>query len=508
MGRELARQLVAEGCSVAMCDVSAAAMAETKRLCEVERLPQGLRITTHIADVSNEDDVKRFADEVAEQHDTDKIHLLFNNAGIGGGGSMIVHERAEWERTFNICWFGVYYCTRAFLPMMLKADRGHIVNTSSVNGFWASIGPAVPHTAYSAAKFAVKGFSEALQTDLRMNAPHIKCSVVMPGHIGTSIVTNSRKIQAGHDSPDFTPKELAQMRARVASMGHRRLQAHRRRHRQARPRARAALPRGCADHRRRGRQDHPRRGEGRALAHPGRQGRRKDRPHGARRTGAGLRRRLLPDAGQGSRLEARRQLTEPAMLRVAARFPVSGKERRHDRAFPIDAACWAWEWPAALFLPHPSPPSLRARPRSRAPTRPRQPPEQLMRGHAILARVLLIYENGLRRAGQGEDIDPAVFTRAAEITKRFIHDHQEKIEEELVFARFKKAGRMVELVGVLTSQHAAGAKVTDKILAAAPQARNKEPREAMARDVQALSPCTGRTWRARRPTSSRPCAIW
>jgi len=55
MGRELARQLVAEGCNVAMCDVSAAAMAETKRLCEVEKLPQGLRITTHIADVSIED---------------------------------------------------------------------------------------------------------------------------------------------------------------------------------------------------------------------------------------------------------------------------------------------------------------------------------------------------------------------------------------------------------------------------------------------------------------------
>jgi NAD(P)-dependent dehydrogenase (short-subunit alcohol dehydrogenase family) len=219
MGRELARQLVAEGCSIALCDVSAAAMAETKRLCEVDGLPQGLRITTHIADVANEDDVKRFAGEVARQHDTDKIHLLFNNAGIGGGGSMIVHERSEWERTFNICWFGVYYCTRAFLPMMLKADRGHIVNTSSVNGFWASVGPMVPHTAYSAAKFAVKGFSEALQADLRLNAPHIKCSVVMPGHIGTSIVTNSRKIQAGHDAEAFTPKELAQMRARVASMG-------------------------------------------------------------------------------------------------------------------------------------------------------------------------------------------------------------------------------------------------------------------------------------------------
>jgi len=109
-----------------------------------------------------------------------------------------------------------------------------------------------------------------------------------------------------------------------------------------------------------------------------------------------------------------------------------------------------------------------------------------MRGHAILARVLLIYEGGLRRAGQGEDIDPAVFARAAEITKHFIHGHQEKVEEELVFAQFKKAGRMVELVGVLAGQHAAGAKLTDKILAAAPQARTKEPREAMGRDVQAL----------------------
>src|ERR1700761_5154046 len=76
MGRELARQLVAEGCSVAMCDVSAEAMAETKALCEAERPPQGLRITTHIADVSIEDQLKRFRDELREQQSTDKIHLL------------------------------------------------------------------------------------------------------------------------------------------------------------------------------------------------------------------------------------------------------------------------------------------------------------------------------------------------------------------------------------------------------------------------------------------------
>src|SRR5271156_2745170 len=207
MGRELVRQLVAEGCNVAMCDVSARNMVETKRLCEQERLPQGLRITTFVADVSNEADVQRFRDAVAEQQETDKIHLLFNNAGIGGGGSMIVNDRAEWEKTFNICWGGVYFNTRAFLPMLLRADQGHIVNTSSINGFWASVGPRMPHTAYSAAKFAVKGFSEALIAVLRVNAPHIKVSVVMPGHIGTSIAANSRKIQAANDQDEISATE-------------------------------------------------------------------------------------------------------------------------------------------------------------------------------------------------------------------------------------------------------------------------------------------------------------
>ncbi len=219
MGRELVRQLVAEGCNVAMCDVSAANMAETKRLCEQERVPQGLRITTFVADVSNEAQVLQFRDSVAELQETDKIHLLFNNAGIGGGGSMIANSRDEWEKTFNICWGGVYFNTRAFLPMLLRADQGHIVNTSSINGTWASVGPRMPHTAYSAAKFAVKGFSEALITDLRLNAPHIKVSVVMPGHIGTSIVANSRKIQGGADTDEIGTAEIAQARARMTSSG-------------------------------------------------------------------------------------------------------------------------------------------------------------------------------------------------------------------------------------------------------------------------------------------------
>jgi NAD(P)-dependent dehydrogenase (short-subunit alcohol dehydrogenase family) len=196
MGRELARQLVAEGCNVAMCDVSADNMAVTKKLCEADA-PQGTKVATFVADVSIEDQVNAWALAVQRDFDTDHIHLLFNNAGIGGGGSVVNGDREQWEKTFDVCWGGVYHGTRAFLPLLMKASEGHIVNTSSVNGFWASIGPGRPHTAYCAAKFAVKGFTEALMTDLAINAPHIKASVVMPGHIGTDIVLNSRKILSG-----------------------------------------------------------------------------------------------------------------------------------------------------------------------------------------------------------------------------------------------------------------------------------------------------------------------
>jgi NAD(P)-dependent dehydrogenase (short-subunit alcohol dehydrogenase family) len=196
MGRELARALTAEGCSVAMCDVSETNMAETKRLC-LAAAPQGTKVDAFVADVSIEAQMNAWAAAVRTNLDTDKIHLLINNAGIGGGGSFVAGERQAWERTFNICFYGVIHGVRAFLPLLKNASEGHIVNTSSVNGFWASIGPGRPHTAYAAAKFAVKGFTEALMQDLAINAPHIKCSVVMPGHIGTEIAGNSMRIQGG-----------------------------------------------------------------------------------------------------------------------------------------------------------------------------------------------------------------------------------------------------------------------------------------------------------------------
>ena len=191
MGRELVLQLAHDGCHVSMCDVIEENMQETFDIA-TKQYPN-VTITKHKCDVSSEEDVIRFKDEVLEQQDTNHVNLLFNNAGIGGGGSFIHSSREEWEKCFAVCWYGVYYCSRAFMPSIIASEEAHIINTSSINGFWASLG-GTPHTSYSAAKFAVKGFSEALIDDFRVNAPHVGVSVVMPGHIGTSIAINTGKI--------------------------------------------------------------------------------------------------------------------------------------------------------------------------------------------------------------------------------------------------------------------------------------------------------------------------
>lgn len=218
MGRALAEQLSAEGCHVAMCDVSAENMAETKRLCEM-RAPAGVRVSTHMCDVSDERQVTAFRDAVLAEHGTKHINLLFNNAGIGGGASFLRDDRAEWERTFGVCWSGVYYCSRAFLPLLVASDEGYIVNTSSVNGFWACLGPSTAHSAYSTAKFAVKGFSEALLVELRLEAPHVKVAVVMPGHIGTSIVINTGKVLGKPDILEMSAADVARIREQMTRRG-------------------------------------------------------------------------------------------------------------------------------------------------------------------------------------------------------------------------------------------------------------------------------------------------
>jgi NAD(P)-dependent dehydrogenase (short-subunit alcohol dehydrogenase family) len=213
MGRELALQLVAEGCHVSICDLSVDDMAETVTLARAAAPASDVRVSSHVCDIGDEAAIMVFRDEVLAAHDTDHVNLLFNNAGLSGGGSLFTDSRESWDRCFAVCWGGVYHGTRIFLDVLTAADEGHIVNTSSVNGFFASIGPDRPHTAYSAAKFAVKGFTEALITDLRVNAPHVKASVVMPGHIGTSIVTSS--IRHGANQLSGEELELAELAAQM-----------------------------------------------------------------------------------------------------------------------------------------------------------------------------------------------------------------------------------------------------------------------------------------------------
>lgn len=208
MGRELVIKLAAAGCSVAACDLDRHSLAQTERLAAA-RASGPARLSVHECDVSDEAALLRFRDEALAAHGpagqagaggADHIDLVFANAAIGGGGSLIADPREHWERVFAVNFWGVYYTARTFLPLLIKGPEGVLVNTSSVNGFWASLGPGVPHTAYSTSKFAVKGLTESLIEDLRVNAPHVRVVLVMPGHIGTDIVGNSLRAFGADDA--------------------------------------------------------------------------------------------------------------------------------------------------------------------------------------------------------------------------------------------------------------------------------------------------------------------
>jgi NAD(P)-dependent dehydrogenase (short-subunit alcohol dehydrogenase family) len=210
MGRELVIQLAAAGCSVAACDLNADSVAETVTLARAG-LPEGTRVTGHHCDVSDEAQVLRFRDEVLDQHAASHLDLVFNNAGTGGGASFITDRREAWERVFAVDWQGVYYCTRAFLPLLIASTEAVLVNTSSVAGFWAWLGPGAPNSAYSTAKFAVKGFSEALVEDLRSNAPQVRVAVVMPGHVGTDIIVNTLRAHGLPEPERMTDAQVTEL---------------------------------------------------------------------------------------------------------------------------------------------------------------------------------------------------------------------------------------------------------------------------------------------------------
>jgi NADP-dependent 3-hydroxy acid dehydrogenase YdfG len=178
IGRALAQHLAAKGAALALADVNEAGLEETRASLS------GVKTSLHIVNVADASRVATFAQEVLEQHG--RANLLFNNAGVALGGrfSEVTLEDMQW--LININFWGVVHGCQAFMPILQKEPFAHIVNTSSVFGIFAPPG----QTAYAAAKFAVRGFSESLRHELEGSS--VKLSVVHPGGIKTNIARNAR----------------------------------------------------------------------------------------------------------------------------------------------------------------------------------------------------------------------------------------------------------------------------------------------------------------------------
>jgi len=205
IGREILFQLVQKGTHVAVCDIDSEKMESVAN--KAKKLNPNARVTTHFHDVSKEQEVKSLVKEVIDKHSTDSIHLLFNNAGIVGGRSFVKDSREEWEKTFSVSWQGTYFCTREFLPALLKANQGVVINISSISGLWASLGNKAPHSAYSTAKFAIRGFTESLVVDFKANAPQLSAILVIPGHVRTGMPSPPKSYRKSYNDlfEDYTP---------------------------------------------------------------------------------------------------------------------------------------------------------------------------------------------------------------------------------------------------------------------------------------------------------------
>jgi NAD(P)-dependent dehydrogenase (short-subunit alcohol dehydrogenase family) len=180
IGRAIAASLARRFCHLALADIDDGGLADTA----TELAAPGLRISRHHLDVGDRDAVAGFPERVAAEHGG--VDVLVNNAGVALAGTFEQVAEADFEWLFGINFWGVVRMTRAFLPVLHRSAEAHIVNISSVYGLIAPPG----NTAYSASKFAVRGFSESLRHELRKT--NIGVSVVHPGGVATSIVRSAR----------------------------------------------------------------------------------------------------------------------------------------------------------------------------------------------------------------------------------------------------------------------------------------------------------------------------
>ncbi|MDH5671814.1 MAG: SDR family oxidoreductase [Myxococcales bacterium] len=177
IGQELAIQLAAEGCNLALCDLNEAGLEATVARC------QGVRVSRHGVDVSKREQVARFAQEALEQHGG--VDLIINNAGITSRGTIEEHSYEQLEAVIGVDLWGVIYGVKEFLPLLRQRPEGHIVNISSINAAM----PFPRNGPYNISKYGVAGLSDTLIQELAGSNIEVTC--VHPGGIKTGLLENS-----------------------------------------------------------------------------------------------------------------------------------------------------------------------------------------------------------------------------------------------------------------------------------------------------------------------------
>ncbi|MTV16340.1 MULTISPECIES: SDR family oxidoreductase [Bradyrhizobium] len=183
IGRALAHELALRGCDLAIADRDEAGLQAAAA--EIAKASPR-KVTVHRLDVSEPDQITAFAEAAVTAHPS--LNIVVNNAGVALLGEFGEFDQAQMEWLFNINFWGVVHGTRAFLPQLSRQREAHIVNISSIFGIIAPPG----QSAYCAAKFAVRGFSESLRHELAVANSPVRLSVVHPGGVATSIARNSR----------------------------------------------------------------------------------------------------------------------------------------------------------------------------------------------------------------------------------------------------------------------------------------------------------------------------
>jgi NAD(P)-dependent dehydrogenase (short-subunit alcohol dehydrogenase family) len=187
IGRALSVELAARGARLALSDVDLVTLAETAALCEKE----GAEVRHYQVDVADRAAVLTHATDVAAEFGV--VNLVINNAGVALSASVSDMTWDDLEWVMNIDYWGVVHGTKAFLPHLIASGDGHVVNISSVFGL-----VGVPtQSAYNSAKFAVRGFTEALRQEMLIEGRRVGVTCVHPGGIKTNIVRNGRAMEPG-----------------------------------------------------------------------------------------------------------------------------------------------------------------------------------------------------------------------------------------------------------------------------------------------------------------------